>query len=654
MTGRLYRSTVVLVLMALMAVAPVAPVYGQAKSGPDYSKGKSQFPNLFGPYSPIQVAQPELTNSPRIEQLIHDGKMELSLQDAIALALENNMDIAVQRYTPWIADTDILRAMGGGATRGLAGTGTASVLGNIPQQSFDPIISSSLGWDRRSFPVNNPFISGTGTLGLSALTNYTAQANFSYSQGFHTGTAYAIAFNNTRASSTSPVNLFNPSVQSSLFFSFSQQLLNGFGLLPNTRFIRIAKNSKKIADLTLQQQVITSVVSVADLYWELYFAREDVKVKERAVAVAEKLYNDNKRQVEIGTLAPIEIVRAEAEVASNRQNLIVSLTAKLQQETLLKNAITRNPLDPKLQNVEIIPTDAIVQPPKIEVLPLQDAMKEALEKRPDYLQGKIDLLNRDINVRATRNALLPTLSLFGQYGSVGLAGNSRSVTSTPTAFVPNLNSPVLDKNGNPVLDPATGQPIFTSTPTAFSTTTVLGFSGLPEALNSMINSNFPEYSVQLSLNIPIRNRPAQADSARALLEQRQAETRLQQSQNGVLVEIRNAQIALEQNRARVEAASKARVLQEQTLDAEQKKFQLGASTIFFVIQAERDVAAAQSTEVRALVDLTKAKVEFERALGRTLEVNHITIADAKSGNVERDTLIPGTVDGEVLGDRQKY
>jgi outer membrane protein TolC len=609
MSARLFRSTLVLVLAAVIVAAPVAPVYGQEKSGRDYSHGKSQFPNFFSPYSPIQVERPSLANSPRIEQLVHDGKLELSLQDAIALALENNLDIAVQRYTPWIAETDILRAMGGSTLRGASGIGS-EVLGNIPLGSFDPIVSSTLSWDRRSFPVNNPFISGTGSLALAALTNYTAQANFGYSQGFHTGTAYAISFNNTRGSSTSPVNLFNPSVQSSLFFSFSQQLLNGWGLLPNTRFIRIAKNSKKIADLAFQQQVITSVVTVADLYWELVFAREDVKVKERSVAVAEKLYNDNKRQVEIGTLAPIEVVRAEAELATNRQDLIVSQTVKLQQETLLKNAISKNSLEPRLLNVEIIPADAIVQPPKIEVLPLQDALKEALEKRPDYLQGKVDLLNRDINVRATRNALLPTLSLGGQYGSVSLAGNS-----------PKGTPPV---------------------------------AGLPDALSSMINSNFPEYSVQLTLNVPIRNRPAQADSARALLEQRQAETRLVQSQNSVMVEIRNAQIALEQNRARVEAASKARTLQEKTLDAEQKKFQLGASTVFFVIQAERDVATAQSTEVRALVDLMKSRIDFDRALGRTFEVNHITIAGAKSGRVERETLIPGTVTGEVIGTRQTY
>jgi outer membrane protein TolC len=649
MTGKLYRSTIALLLAAVIAAAPAAPAYGQLKTGRDYSKGPSQFPNIFGPYAPIRVGAPELTNSPRIAQLVHDGKMELSLQDAIALALENNLDISVQRYTPWIAETDVLRTMGGGAARGLTGTGTASILGAIPSQNFDPVVTSTLSWDRRSIPVNNPFLAGTG-VGLTALTNNTGLANFQYSQGFHTGTAYAISLSNTRASTTSPAAIFNPSVQSSLFFSFSQQLFNGFGFLANTRFIRIAKNSKKIADLTFSQQVITSVVQVENLYWELVFAREDVKVKQRSVQVAEKLYNDNKRQVEIGTLAPIEVVRAEAEVARNRQDLIVAQTVQLQEQMLLKNAISKNTLDPTLRDVEIIPSDVVAPPPKIEILPIQDAVKEALEKRPDITQQRIDLQNRQINVRATRNALLPTLTLFGQYGATGLGGNTRNLTATTVA-----GSAVVDASGNPVtVNDSSGNPIKIFVPLTKSSVTGITPGGLGDALQAMYNNNFPEYSVQLTLNIPIRNRPAQADNARALLEERQAETRLQQLENGVVVEVRNAQIALEQNRARVEAASKARVLQEQTLDAEQKKFQLGASTIFFVIQAQRDLAAAQSVEVRALVDLVKARVDFERALGRTLDVNHITIADAKSGQVQRDTLIPRRLSGELMGPRQKF
>lgn len=667
MTERLSRSAAALLLAAAIVAAPVAPLYGQSKPvgqttgaqsagpssssagysqillGPDYSKGKSQFPNILAPYSPINVQAPALTNSPRVDQLIQDGKMKLSLQDAITLALENNLDIVVQRYTPWIADTDILRTLGGGASRGLTGTGTASVLGAIPSQTFDPLVTWTMSLDHRTTPVNNPFLAGTGVSALNSVINHTTGTNLQYSQGFHTGTAFAVTSTNSRVSTTSPASVFDPSVQSTLFVSFTQELLNGFGRLANTRFILIAKNSKKIADLTFAQQVITSVVQVENLYWELVFTREDAKVKQRSVELAQKLYNDNKRQVEIGTLAPIEVVRAEAQVASSTQDLIVSQTLQLQQQTLLKNAITKNPMDSILRDVEIIPTDRVTQLPQIEIQPLQDAVKEAYEKRPDVLQQKMDLLNRDINVRATRNALLPTLALFGQYGWAGLSGNSAKLGTAPTQ----AGAQIVDANGNPVPDrfvPVTVRPVVGT-----------NFAGLGDALGSIFRNDFPTYTLQLNLSIPIRNRPGQADNARAILEQRQAEARLQQQENTIVVEVRNAQIALEQNRARVEAAQKARILQEQTLDAEQKKLQLGASTIFFVIQAQRDLSAAESVEVRALVDLVKAKVDFDRALGRTFEVNRISIAAAKQGKVPRDTLIPGTsFSGELVGARQKF
>src|SRR5712692_4717011 len=346
MTERLSRSAAALLLAAAIVAAPGSSSagYPPLMRGPDYSKGKSPFPNIFAPYSPISVQAPALPNSPRVDQLIQDGKMKLSLQDAIALALENNLDIVVQRYTPWIADTDILRTLGGGASRGLAGTGTASVLGAIPSQTFDPLLTWTMNLDHRTTPVNNPFLAGTGVAALNSVINHTTGANLQYSQGFHTGTAFALTSANSRVSTTSPAAVFDPSVQSTLFVSFTQELLNGFGRLANTRFIQIAKNSKKIADQVFTQQVITSVVQVENLYWELVFAREDVKVKQRSVELAQKLYNDNKRQVEIGTLAPIEVVRAEAEVASSTQDLIVARTLELQQQTLLKNAISKSSL----------------------------------------------------------------------------------------------------------------------------------------------------------------------------------------------------------------------------------------------------------------------------------------------------------------------
>jgi outer membrane protein TolC len=439
-------------------------------------------------------------------------------------------------------------------------------------------------------------------------------------------------------------------VQSSIGVFFNQQLLNGFGLLVNTRFIRIAKINKKIADLAFAQQAINTTNQVSNAYWELVFARENVKVQQEAVNVAEKLYSDNKRQVEIGTMAPIDVVRAEAEVATNRQNLIVAQTIQLQQQTLLISTITKNPLTPELIGVEVVPTDPATQPVEMQIAPLPDAVKEALEKRPDILEQVEDLKARDINVRATKNALLPTFAVSGQYLSQGLGGNSK-ILSAPTLVA---GGQIVNQAGVPVIVNTPGGAIPVFLPQNVSTVTGIAPGGLGDALSSVFNNRFPDYTIQFNLNLPIRNRPAQADSARALLERRQSEARMRQLQNNVVIDVRNTQIALEQDRARVQAAGQARILQERTLDAEQKKYQLGASTVFLVIQAQRDLSNARGVELRALVDLAKAKIDYERALGRTLDVNRVTIADARRGTVEQDTLIPGTFQGEVIGTQKSY
>lgn len=594
--------------------------------GVDLDSGQSAFPNIFAPYTPLRIDRPVLENTPRVENLIKEGQMILTLEDAISLALENNLDIIVERYTPWIAEAGVLRAK--------AGLGTAS-------GGFDPVFTSLFNWNRSSIPINNPFLAGTLT--QTALTNYTTGANFAYTQGFATGTAYSISFNNRRDSTTSANTLLNPSVQSSLAFAFSQPLLNGLGFVSNKRFLRLARNTKRISDLGFNNQIILTVSAVQSMYWNLVFAREDVKVKQRSVELAQRLLNDNKRQVEIGTLAPIEVVRAEAEVARTGQELIVAQTFLLQQQTLLKNAITKDPLQDNLATVEIVPADIISKPPDFEVAPLIDAVNQAWTSRPDVRQAQIDLESRGITRKATRNEMLPTLTLSGQYGGTGLAGNSLATTTTPLGtFTADPNSPMVDAAGNPVQ--VGGMPVFVGSPNFASTSTLVP-AGLVDAWARLYNFEFPNYSVRLDLTIPIRNRAAQADNAQAILEERQSEARLRQLQNIIVVEVRNAQIALEQSRARVEAAQKSRELQERTLDAEQKKYQLGASSIFFVIQAQRDLAQAESTEVRALADLMIARVEYDRALGRTLQVNNIQIADAQGKG--RKTNIPGSIVGTL-------
>jgi outer membrane protein len=637
-----------------------APVYGPGPANPpipvalglskyNYSRAPRPFPNLIAPYSPITVPAPTLSNSPRIDQLVQDGKLRITLQDAVELTLENSMDVLVSRYNSWFADTDILQAESGGLPQGVSGADIPFSTATIPTITFDPVLTATGGYDDRSTPINNPFISGTGTATgvASGLLSHSAEYNFGYTQGFSTGTTFTTAWDNTRSSSNAPANFFNPNVQSSVLVGVSQQLLNGFGRFANRRNIIIAKNNKKIADLTVAQQAITTVTNTVNAYWELVYARENVQVVQQAVTVSKKLYNDNQKQLEIGTMAPLDVTRAESELATDQQNLIVAQTTQLQDEQVLKNAISKDPLAPNLINVEIIPLDKPIPPEAIEAPTFEDAIKEAFAKRPDLLEQELNVTNADVNARATAIALRPTLTLGVQYTSQGLAGNS-PVIGTPALISTGI--PIVDATGAPVF--VDGAPIFESSTTAPTTGTNHG--GFGTAQSQIFHNQFPDYLATLNLVLPIRNRSAQATNQRAILTERQIQAQLQQLRNSALLDVRNTYIALQQDRARVQAASKARELQQQTFDAEQKKYQLGASTVYNVILTQRDLITAQGSELRALADLVEAKANYERAVGKTLEVNRVTIADAGHGEVEHDTLIPGTLHGKVVGTEQLF
>ena len=617
----------------------------------NYTRAPRPFPNLIAPYRPIQVPEPVITNSPRIDQLIHDGKLELTLQDAVELALENSMDIAVQRYYPWIADVGILKANSGSSGFGTPGAAISGSSANLSPfafsiTSYDPLWTSTVFFDDRHTPINNPFISGTGTSATApAIGSHTAQYNNQYSQFFPTGTSLTVTYDNTRATSSPSANFFNPDVQSSLFVSFSQSLLSGFGVAVNQRNIIIAKNNRKIADLAFEQQAITTTTNAITAYWELAYARAAVDVQQQAVAVSQRLYGDNKKQLEIGTLAPLDVTRAEAQLATDQQNLIVAQTTKLQDEQVLKNFISKDPLAPNIINVEIIPTDKPTPPEATEAASFEESIKEALQKRPELLEQEYNLKNALVDVKATRNALLPTATLTGQYGTQGLSGNSPILTSTPAA-----GAAVVGSNGQPVtvLD-ANGNPVMVFEPTTSTTSTGTTRNGIGTTTSQIFHNQFPDYAVGVSITIPIRNRSLQADNQRAILEQRLLQTQMQQLKNTAVVDVRNTYIALVQGRVQVATASEARKLQQETFDAEQKKYQLGASTVYQVILTQRDLVTAQGAELRALANLLEAKAQYERALARTLDVNRVTIADAQHGEMERNTLIPGTLHGKVVG-----
>ncbi len=598
------------------------------------------FPSVLQPYTAPMVPPVRLSNSPRLSSLIENGKLRLSLQDTIALALENNLDIAVARFTEAYAQTDLLRTKSGGGFRGInpalfggvtafaggsgagssAGTGSAGGLtgggGAINTGSVtccDPVAGVNFGWDFNTSPLNYTVVSG-----VPLVTTQTSNVTTYFAKGFMTGTSMVVAMSGNRQSTTSLNTLFNPQVPTGLTIGFNQKLLNGFGYRANAKYLRIAKNDVHLADSTFKQQVITTVTNVLNLYYTLLYDRENGRVAEQALAYAQKLLADNKRQVEIGTLAPIEVVRAESEVAARQQDLIVAQTTYLQQQEMLKTAISKH-VDPQLASVQIDATDQLPSPSTGDIPPLEQALKEAEANRPEVRQAELNIRNQDITVQAARNAMLPSLDIFATYAPTGLSGNS---LVCPSGY--SLTSNVCQGAGGATIAPAV----------------VSG--GLFQSMTQMFHGSYPNYSFGATLQIPIRNRAARADMATALLQVRQLRVQLQQTKNQVDQDVRNAEIAVTQAKAQIAAAVKATTLAAETLDAQQKKYLRGEATVFLVIQAERDLVTAQGTEAQARANYAKALTQFGQATGTTLSRNHIEVSEALSGQVNRNPNIPGT------------
>ncbi|HXX43147.1 MAG TPA: TolC family protein [Candidatus Acidoferrales bacterium] len=590
-------------------------------SGPHYSKGNSWFPTLLAPYTPMRIPKPVVTNAPRIDQLISNSKLMLSLEDAISLGLENNLAIAVERYVPWLDEASLLLAKSGANGKTV----------------FDPSVTSSLTTEEQTIPINNPFFAGVSAgSGVAAIIDHSFVANFGYTQGFQPGTQLQVTFDNTRSSSTSVFNSFNPSVQSTLQVQLTQPLLNGFGRTINNRYIIEAKNTVKVGESQFAQQVITTVTQVATDYWELVYARENVKVEQVAVAADQQLYENNKKQLEIGTMAPLDVITAQSQLATDQQALVQAQTTKLLDETTLLVAITKNPLAASLRGVEIIPTTTIFSPAS-ESIALEDAVKEAWQKRPELQQAELNLKNAGVEVKATKNLLLPTLNLFGLYSTTGLDG---------------VRIPLLP---NGLITATT--PVFATSGTFPDTTTPIGFvgstdvapgtpipAGLTDAWDQFIHSKFPTFEGGLNLTLPIRNRAAQAANATAQLNERQQEVQYLQTQNTIVLNVRQTLITLEQDRAAIAAAEQARIYAQQSYDDEVKKLQLGTSTAFTVVQKQQLLTTAQGVELRDRINLIEAELNFNQAMGRTLEVNSITLADAIKGGISRSPNIPGTPD----------
>lgn len=644
-----------LLVAAMIAVPPGAIAQSTVSAITGTQQAEEWHSRFTRRYLAPQVAPIHLTNSNRMEALLRAGRIYMSLQDAIALALENNLDIELQRYGPRIAQADLLRAQAGGVARGvplsisqgpqsagggLAGTGVsttgsgvsgsftgtgggggasaggATVLFTGTQTpSLDEQFYVNYNWAHRTSPQANSLLSGN-----QAIIFENAGLNFGVQREFITGTQVQLGYSQNNLLSNNQRAEINPYTQGNVNLQFSQPLLRGFGIAVNNRFIRIAKNELQLADLTFKQQVIATVAAVVNLYSDLVSFNEDVKVRRQALALAEKLYNDNKKQVEIGTLAPIEIVRAEAEVARAQQELTQSETQVLQQETILKNYLSRTGVNsPLLADARIVPTDSLRMPQTEEIRPIQDLVAQAVDSRPELAQTRLAIQNAEISLEGSKSLLLPSLNLVASAQNNGLAGQIN----------PNLQRQASGSGLVP-------------TPTVPLTGPFIG--GLGTVWSQLLSRNYPDYSIGFQLNIPLRNRAAQADVIRDQLTLRQQEIRQRQELNQIRVDVSNALVALQQSRARYQAAQKSRVLQEQTLDAEQKKYALGASTIFFVIQAQRDLALAQATEVAALSTYNRARVALGRATGNILEQHNVSLEEAQRGQVSRPPdMIPAVL-----------
>ena len=641
-------------LVAQQTVTPAQPLQPAASaetgsSTPSRStalefRTNSGFPNFLGAYESPWVPGPPLNNSERLQRLMQGGKLELSLEDAIDLTLENNLDIAYARYQLPLAAADYLRTKSGGAVRGVQGAfisnalfagaiggssgagggggtgntggfsggGGASNLGSAG--CCDPFAGFSVGFNQRATPLNSEVLTG-----IPVANSHNASVNTFFGQGFLTGTSYVIAVDGTRQTSNGSFLLFNPEVPSFAGITVSQPLLKGFGYRANAASLRIAKNDLKVSDSVFRQQVITTVATVVNLYSDLLYYRDNVRVAQEAVNYAQKLLADNKRQVEIGTLAPIEVVRAESELATDEQNLIVAQTSYQQQQELIKTAIAKH-VNADLAGVQIDATDKLPEPAENDIPPLEAALAEAARNRPEVEQAGLNIRNAEYTIQSTRSGLLPQLNVFATYAASGLGGN-RLVC--PANYTPAGGQCVAQAPGN------------LTAPLAIQA------GGLGQSLSQVLHGTYGDYSLGFSFVVPIRNRQAQADAATALLQERQLRTSLQRTRNQVEQDVRSAEIAVTQAKAQVNAAVKATVLARETMEAEQKKFQLGESTVFNVILTQRDLATAEGNEARARSTYAKALTQFRQATATILDQYHIQMADAREGQIRKAPNIPG-------------
>ena len=610
----------VLMTVVFLVVTSTRPAPGQGSTkdpGPeeathfDYSTSRA-FPNILGPYFGRYVPRPRLENSPRLQDLIRDGKMVLTIDDAIALAIENNLNVAVARYDLPIAQSDYLRTKGGGALRGAAGafqsttafsgalgatgggggggggaSATSSLGGGINLGGgggcCDPYLYTLYGWSNAITPINY-FLLG----GVTLETSHNAVFQAGYGQGFLTGTSFAVGEFTQRYSSNTATNTsqFNPVFSSGLSVFFSQNLLNGFGYRANARSIRQGPNELKIAMSKFRLAVITEAAAVMSTYYDLLADQEKIRVAREGLQNAQKLLENNQTELKIGAVAQYDVLRSQEEVALRKQALLAAGNTFSQDAQTLKAKISKS-FNEELARVDIVPTDKLPEPHPEDVPTLDEAMKEATSHRPEIEKADLDLRNQEYAIQQTRNALLPSLTASASYTFQGLGG------------------------------------------------------ALGRTFSYILANDYPNLSYAVQLQFPLRNRVLQADAARALIEQRQLQMTLQQTKNQAVWDVAKAVSAVEQAKSQLDAATNLEAISRQVLGMQQQKFTLASATVEEVITAQTNLANAQGAVVTARAAYAKALIQYEQATGTLLDRNHIDLSEAVGAEVKRAPNIPG-------------
>ncbi len=657
----------------LSTTAPSIPTtpYAMRPTGHDYSQSKRQWINPIAQYTQTTVPAPSFANSPRLDDLYRNGKIYLSLDDAILLALQNNYDIAIARYNLDIADTDLLRARSGlsflgvnnglltgtlggstspvfsaspagaGANNAAATTNTSTVqtagaagggpggtsvgagggasgpsginettLGAgplvTPLEPLDPSVTGNIQLERAYFPQSSSFHTNSFTLDQN-----TDMYNFGYTQGFLPGETLAVTFDNSRITSNSIFNFYSPTINTSFNAQITQHLLQGFGQTVNGRYIAITKNNRRITDSSFRAQLLYTIDQIENIYWGLVGAYEDEQAKEGALRQSMQLASDDQKQLQIGTLAPLDVVNANAGVASDRQALIASQTKLQYQELIIKQAIARNLDDPIFAAAPVIPTDRVsLMQTQEEEKPVEALVQEAYANSPAIEQAQLGLKNQEITLKSVRNALLPQLDIYGFYGASGLAG-------AQSPFI-NCAGPFKLCAGTP------GSQI-----------------GYSTAFQNLFNSSGSNKGAGINLTLPLRNRQAQAQQARAELEYRQSQMRLQQMYVQIRMNVINQLYALQNDRATVQSAEASLEYARQSLDAEQKKYRLGASTTANVLLQMRSLEAAQDNKIAAQTTYAVDRAALSQLVADTLDKYGIYITEAATGKIQHTPQVPG-------------